>query len=100
MRSPAITVLAAVCLMSMAGVILQGAPHDFNAQHALEYTRKAVSFGPPAARFAGHPAVTGVYYCGDPLPRRHPGDRRFHRQHAEGRHPHAQSHRALPRKIG
>jgi glutaminyl-peptide cyclotransferase len=46
MRSPAITVLAALCLMSGAGVSLQGAPHDFNAQHALEYTRKVVSFGP------------------------------------------------------
>ena len=54
MRSPAITVLAAVCLISTGGVTLQGAPHDFNAQHALEYTRKAVGFGP---RPPGSPAI-------------------------------------------
>lgn len=54
MRSAAITVLAAVGLMSLTGVTLRGAPPEFNAQHALEYTRKAVSFGP---RPPGSPAI-------------------------------------------
>jgi len=40
--------------MSTAGVTLQAAPHDFSGQHALEYTRKAVSFGP---RPPGSPAI-------------------------------------------
>ena len=54
MRSPAITVLTAVCLMPAACASLWGAPHDFNGQHALEYTRKAVNFGP---RPPGSPAL-------------------------------------------
>jgi glutaminyl-peptide cyclotransferase len=47
MRSSAITVLA-VC------AALWGAPRDFSGQRALEYTRKAVSFGP---RPPGSPAL-------------------------------------------
>ncbi len=51
MRSPTITVLAAVWLMPAA---LCSAAHDFNGQRALEYTRKAVTFGP---RPPGSPAI-------------------------------------------
>jgi glutaminyl-peptide cyclotransferase len=54
MRSPATTVLAAIGLISIAGATLEGAQREFNAQHALEYTRKAVSFGP---RPPGSPAI-------------------------------------------
>ncbi len=49
MRSPAILVLAAICLSN-----LWGAPPDFSGERALEYTRKAVAFGP---RPPGSPAI-------------------------------------------
>jgi glutaminyl-peptide cyclotransferase len=50
MRSPAITVLtAALCLN-----ILWSAPPEFSGERALEYTRKAVAFGP---RPPGSPAI-------------------------------------------
>jgi Zn-dependent M28 family amino/carboxypeptidase len=49
MRSQAILVLTALCLPG-----LQGAPPSFSAEHALEYTRKAVAFG---ARPPGSPAI-------------------------------------------
>jgi len=54
MRSPTITILAAVCLMPASCAALWGAPHDFDGRQALEYTRKAVSFGP---RPPGSPAL-------------------------------------------
>ena len=49
MRSPAILILTAVCCSA-----LWSAPHDFNGDHALEYTRKVVAFGP---RPPGSPAI-------------------------------------------
>jgi glutaminyl-peptide cyclotransferase len=54
MRSPAKIILTAVTLMAAFSSTLLGAPHDFNGQQALEYTRKAVSFGP---RPPGSPAL-------------------------------------------
>jgi len=41
MRSPAIFLLTAICLSA-----LHGAPPPFSGEHAFEYTRKAVAFGP------------------------------------------------------
>lgn len=52
MRSPANIVLA-VCLCTLGGT-LWGAPAEFSGERALEYTRKAVSFGP---RPPGSPAI-------------------------------------------
>src|ERR1700683_1891977 len=49
MRSPAIIVLTAVCLST-----LWSAPPNFSGERALEYTRKAVAFGP---RPPGSPAI-------------------------------------------
>jgi glutaminyl-peptide cyclotransferase len=49
MRSQAIIVLTLVCLTA-----LPGSAADFSGEHALEYTRKAVAFGP---RPPGSPAI-------------------------------------------
>jgi glutaminyl-peptide cyclotransferase len=49
MRSPAIIVLAAICVST-----LWGAPPEYSGERALEYTRKAVAFGP---RPPGSPAI-------------------------------------------
>src|ERR1035441_3696423 len=49
MRSPAIIVLTVLCVSAV-----WAAPLDFSGEHALEYTRKAVSFGP---RPPGSPAI-------------------------------------------
>ena len=52
MRSPAIIVLTAVCVLS-----LNAAARDFSGEQALEYTRKAVAFGP---RPPGSPAIKNL----------------------------------------
>jgi glutaminyl-peptide cyclotransferase len=54
MRSPAIIVLAAVCLSVSWPGNLRSATPAFSGEKALEFTRKAVSFGP---RPPGSPAI-------------------------------------------
>jgi len=54
MRSPAITLLTRVCLTSLCTIVLWSAPATFSGERALEFTRKAVSFG---ARPPGTPAI-------------------------------------------
>ncbi len=47
MRSPEIVSLSSVCLVAVCLIpCVSGATHEFSGEHALEYTRKAVSFGP------------------------------------------------------
>jgi Zn-dependent M28 family amino/carboxypeptidase len=54
MRSPAKIVLTAVVCLSAVTCVGWGGPPNFSGEHALEYTRKAVSFGP---RPPGTPAI-------------------------------------------